>query len=355
MKSASYRPRGFSPLKGLSFLLVALLVGAVTTVGTLAALGVVDLPFLKQVQAKPRPKGVPVLLSARAIPAYSKVSREDFFDPKTGEPLVRYVSSEEVEKHGFMTDLSKILGRVLSHEKAAGYAFTEQDFFPEKTRPGLVAGVPPGKRAFVLPADKIEGIQSLREGDHFDLIATLPVDLDKVYSRLHAGPGTGAMLEAQASLTDLPKKASVKVLVENGTVILPLTTRQVPINSSSGTREGPPPTRPVQEITIAIEPTREAAALTEALAIKAEIICLARSGQVADSSQEKDTQGSTPAPNLRTVETIIGNKRQVLVFPGPGKSPQVISTSEPSTPSAPEKTTPSSAQTRADAIGLPPE
>ena len=73
-----------------------------------------------------------------------------------------------------------MIGRVVNHEKQANYAFRETDFLPPGTRPGMVAGIPPGKRSYTLEVTKIKGIQSLKAGDRFDLLATLPVD-DKLY------------------------------------------------------------------------------------------------------------------------------------------------------------------------------
>ena len=75
-----------------------------------------------------------------------------------------------------ITDRSKIIGRVMNHEKGPGYVFTEADFMPVGTRFGVVAGIPPGKRSFTVEASKISGIHGLQLGDRFDLVGTLPVD-----------------------------------------------------------------------------------------------------------------------------------------------------------------------------------
>ena len=47
---------------------------------------------------------------------------------------------------GVISDFSQITGRVVDHEKPPRYPFTELDFLPKGTRPGLVAVIPPGKR-----------------------------------------------------------------------------------------------------------------------------------------------------------------------------------------------------------------
>jgi hypothetical protein len=74
--------------------------------------------------------------------------------------------------------------------------------------------------------------------------------------------------------------------------------------------------------------------LSEALAVHAEIICVARSGQ-PDDPEDSVTPGMNPAPGLRTVETIVGGRRQVLIFPKPGQGPLELPA-----PEEPPKTTP---------------
>jgi Flp pilus assembly protein CpaB len=319
--------RGLSPLRAVSFVVVTLVTAGVATVGSMWAMGI-PLPFLAhKAAAAPlaRKAGIAVLLSARPIPAYTKVTREYLFDAQ-GEPLVRYLTSEQVKKIGCITDVSQIVDRVLARDKRAGYAFTEKDFFPDGTRPGLVAGIPPGKRAFVLQGDKILGIHGLKAGDHFDLLGTLPVDWDKALARYRTSGMPDPMLAAQDS-GSLPKHASVKALVQNGVIVVATTIREVPVGS--GGQKGAPRTRPVQEITIALDP-REVAPLTEALAVHAEVFCVARSGRPDDLGESSITLGSIARPQVQTLETIVGRKRQMLVFPRPGQGPQEPMSETPS-------------------------
>ena len=84
----------------------------------------------------PIPKDwVQIPMCARPIPAYTKITRDYLFDPKTGQWASVYLPPKEVPK-GVILDVSKILGRVMAREKPAGYAFKEEDFLPEGTRPG---------------------------------------------------------------------------------------------------------------------------------------------------------------------------------------------------------------------------
>lgn len=318
MKASAAR-RGMSPLIVFSFILITLVIGAFATVGSLWALGF-EMPWAKK-PLKPKPTGTPVFLSSRAIPAYTKITRDFLFDAKTAEPTVGYFRPDQIKEHGFLTDATKILGRVTTRDKAAGYAFTEKDFFPEGTRPGVVAGIPPGKRMFVLPADKVTGVHTLKVGDRFDLIGTMPVEAPKAAPKNRVGM-------ASASGTEPGKRANVKVLVQNGAVVLPVSVRELPTPARSSAQNDANKNKPVHEITIAVDPA-EVAPLTEALTLNAQMICVARSGRPEDSGESNVTPGSIPGSRFRQVETIVGARRQVLEFPKAGEAPVEPPTASP--------------------------
>jgi Flp pilus assembly protein CpaB len=316
--------RGPSVLAATMLAVAALLMGTVLTIGTLWALGV-ELPFLSRRAAAPQPSGFPLPVLAQPLPAYTKVKLEHFIDPKTRDFTVRHVSSkEEAEKLGFILDKKEILNRVLTRDKAAGYPFVDNDLYPKDTRAGLVAGIPAGKRAFVLAADKVQGIHGLKLGDRFDLLASVPIDLDKAFAKLKL---VGTPDPAQA----FGKGARVRVLVQHGAIVLPVAIREIPTGAPSKT--GKTPTKVVQEATIAVDPD-EVAPLHEALAIQATLMCVARSGRTEEESMKTLTPGSPPPPPMHAMEVISGAKRQTLVFPVVGKGPQELAP-EPMPPAAP--------------------
>ncbi len=55
---------------------------------------------------------------ARAIPAYTRLTREHFLDPKTNDLVVYYLSEEEIKRGGLITDLRELLGRVTTPKKS---------------------------------------------------------------------------------------------------------------------------------------------------------------------------------------------------------------------------------------------
>lgn len=322
---ASATRRGMSPLSVFGLILITLVIGGFACVGSLWALGV-EMPWMKKAAPKPKPTGTPIFLSSRPIPAYTKVTRDFLFDAKTAEPSVGYFRPDHIKEHGFVTDVTKILGRVMARDKAAGYAFTEKDFFPEGTRPGVVAGIPPGKRMFVLPADKVTGMHSLKAGDHFDLIGTIQVDMKNSVPKNQVGM-------SGAAGTEPGKRAVVRVLVQNGAVVTPVSIREVPSAPQTPGHNDANKPKPVHEITVAIDPV-EVAPLTEALALNAQLLGVARSGRPEDTGDTSVTPGPAPAPRFRQVETVVGPRRQILAFPKSGEGPQEPPSQPPPTASS---------------------
>ena len=217
--------------------------------------------------------------------------------------------------HHHRLDLSKIIGRVLNHDKPVGYAFTESDFYAVGTRAGIPAGIPAGKRSLTLDVSKLTGVANLEAGDHIDLFATVPIDMSK-----GAGGRTDSMsgvLSAQARIATMQKRASVRPLAENAVVVEPVKTRLKPISSSSLTQGPTTHTVPVQEIVVAVDPA-EVAPLTEAVAMSIDIMCVARSGQPNDPGAKSVTPGSDPLSQVKVIDAISGKHRQALVFSADG-------------------------------------
>ncbi len=298
---------------------VFLIVGLLGAVGTLWALGLVDLRRSKLVASHEGMVAVPI--SAQQIPMYTRVTREHLFDLKTQTLQFLYLRPEQVSPN-MIVKLEDILGRVVDHDKPAGYAFTEADFLPKGTHPGMVAGIPPGKRAITLEADKIKGVAGFKAGDHLDIVGTMPLD-DKHGSR---SPG---LVSVPSHTPRVTKHAAVLVLVQDGIVVSPVTIRQVPTGSGR--------TKPVQEVVIALDPT-EISKLTSALALNEEVTAVARSGRPDDPGVSSITP-ELPPPRVTVVETLVGNKRQLISFPEDGGAPTIT---EPSAPAQKpeEKTAP---------------
>ncbi|MGO8746619.1 MAG: hypothetical protein ACLQNE_11580 [Thermoguttaceae bacterium] len=370
---------------------LAITVGGAGTIAVLAGLKVIDpakLAFWRNKATHPAGwVGIP--LSARLIPAYTEVTRDYLMNLKTGALELKWVAPDAIPK-GIVADLSKILGRVTAHEKQAVYFFKESDFLPAGTHPGVVGGTPHGKRAFTLEADKLKGcVHELKEGDHVDLLVSIPVDMPGA-SRSNSGP-LGASVMATPDTLLLPKRSLVKPLVQDGVVVSPVTARMVPTTNSSLMNGTTTRNTRVQEIVLAVAPD-EVAPLGEAMDLKYQITCVARSGRPAsvpspaaqrpaggtsqggmsqflaalgnaflgkdntaapppgraktvnptksetlagDRASMDITPGLNPMAEVRFMEVMIGTKRQFVLFNGPGNSPVVTSEADGSARAAP--------------------
>ncbi|MBX3469840.1 MAG: hypothetical protein KF878_23440 [Planctomycetes bacterium] len=316
---------------GPSFAAYALPAAAVLVVG---AGGLLWLGGVLSKKDGPRPLVQPpgtvaVPLSARAVKSYTMLTRDDLWDSRNGRFAVTFVPPELVSPK-MLTRMDQIIGRVLRVDKSPGYVFTEDDFLPKGTRPGVVAGIPAGKRALRLEAAKVQGLIGLRPGDRFDLVSTVPIDPSRLAGRNampNVGGAYGGLLAQQMALAsgaNGQKQANVRVVVQSGVVVSPVETRAVPISTMSLTQGARTQTRPVQEMVIAIDPT-EVAPLTEAMAINAVLTCLPRSGR-PDDPADSTTPGltadltrvpglSTKAPQLTLVDHIQGECRELIAVP----------------------------------------
>ena len=239
---------------------------------------------------------VRVLVSGRIIPAYAKVVRDDLWVASKGTFAFVDIDEDVAKEGGVLIDVTKIVGRVMAHQKQPGYAFTENDFLPEGTRPGVAGGVPPGKRALRIEVDKVEGIVGLQPGDRFDMVAASPLDTAPASSA--AASFVGPFSDQMRRQTELGtyRRARVQVLVQNGVVVTPLQTRAVPVTSTTLTQGQRTRTIPVQEMVIALDPA-EVAPFLEALSVEADITCLARSGH-PDDPLDSVTPSSDPSVSL---------------------------------------------------------
>jgi len=279
---------------------------------------------------------VRVLVPGRTIPAYAKLTRDDLWDSARGNFAYMDIDESLIESAGVLVSSGDLIGRVLRRDKKPGYVFTERDFLPVGTRPGFSAGIPPGKRALRVEVDRVAGIVGLMPGDRFDIVSAMEVE----------GPGSttspsfvGLYKDQMTarSQRSTQRAARVRALVQNGVVVSPLESRAVPITSSSITRGPTTKTIPVQEMIIALDPD-EVAPFMEAIAIGADLQCLARSGHPEDP-RDSITPSSDPYPaatasaalpgdlmsadgspvsgpgDLRVVESIDGSGRTLVPVP----------------------------------------
>ena len=332
MKPYAPRRPGVPPTFAAPMVALAVLISVVVIVGTLMALGMLDMS--RFTSSEPSTEGlVAIPTPAMQIPAYARVRRDHLWDRANNRLAVIYLPPRAVTKE-MLVNISDVLGRVLDHQKDPGYVFTESDFLPRGTREGIVAGIPAGKRAIRISADRVEGLYGLNAGDRFDLLATMPINASRggAQSFNFAGPYSQE-LALQAQLSNWDKQATVRVIVQNAVIVEPMTTRGVPTYQTTLTDGAATRTRPVQEAVIAIDPG-EVAPLTEAMAVEARLTTIPRSGRPDDpidsrtpdrrpispfatASGDEGAVSSDDSESFRVVETIMGQRRSLTAVPRP--------------------------------------
>lgn len=314
-----------------------LLIGVGVALGHLLTGGEIPIPFtdpprtfaLKSDDAEnsDAPEGkISVPTSGRALKALAAVVPEDLMaDRETLRKSVVYLSPEQAKRLEVITDLRKIVGRVLKRDKAQGKVFRESDFAPRGTRPGITAGTPAGKVAQRIDVSRIPSLYGLKQGDRFDLVATLSVGRDSVAQIAKLGGTYGDRLALEARMQNLDKQAVVQVVVRNGLVVQGAKLRMIPVARASVQRGAGVQEKPVEEVVIALGPD-EVPFLNQALAVGAEITCLAHSG-LAKASEDKGATTSDWNPwrqigadgsgggGVAFVETIRGDKKAVEPVP----------------------------------------
>jgi len=308
-----------SPLLAVALVGLALLTGGAGTVGTLAAMGEVDLSFLPffnkpVVEENVIPPGsIAVPVSAVEIPAYTKITREHLFNAAKRDFAVVYINREQISD-GMLVNFTDIVGRVLDHDKPAGYAFTEKDFLPKGTREGMTAGIPPDKRAYRLEASRIQGVHGLQAGDHLDIVASIPLEKTKQVQKPLALDNRPA--------AEPTKYAEIRVIVDDGVIVSEVSARAAVTSSSSLLRGSQARAQPVEEIVIAVDPT-EVPELMKAVALDYPLSAVARSGHAEDSGASQIVvEGQHEEPEQpRRLQAIVGNKREEYVFDPASRSP----------------------------------
>jgi len=278
------------------------------------------------------PGRVLALACPRELPAYTKITREHL---DVGDDLYSLpVAPEQIEQLGLFPrsndGYKSILGRVLRKPKPVNYVFTESDFLPKGTRPGISAGIPPGKRGVWIDISKVQGLSDVRAGDLVDLVAaTAKKQQSKVDTNVLGNltdPVMKARIEAVAKRASKTSSSSSWVVARNALVITPVRSRELP---TSGAKKGNAPT--VEEVFLAMA-APDVAQFSQALAENVTLLAAPRSGQPEAegvATEIRDVKPADASAELRKmllgdddeqasfgmVEVIRGGQRQTITVP----------------------------------------
>ena len=306
------RPTSSSTLPKL---LIAILVVAVLGIAGYAVASSQGWFDSQVADAKPSREGmIAIPRSLAPLKAFEQVRRDAVFDRELGDESYFWLPKATVERNpGWVTSVDQIINRVMARDKGADYVFKKSDFLPVGSSTGIAGGVPAGKQGFFLEVDEIPGLRFLKQGDHFDLLASLPKESEESTSEY------GLLMGGIKARGDkvIPVNG-VRLLVKGGQMIALTTDRQM--TTQGGLELDADKRNRTEKVAIAIDP-EEAVPLTQALGEKLQIHMTANSGQDNDASLLEDQLvGRIPFPaNALEIEAFSAIKASDLAEPVGGE------------------------------------
>ena len=272
-----------------------------------------------------RPDSISLPMNWQTIPAYSKVTRNDLIDPRTGGiqgieiPLTALggmsatimdgdgvmidkrvelaqrtndgivlqledgsiiTGRQLVKLGGAFTQATDIIGRVVKNEKSPGFAFAEANFFERGTPAGLAGATPPGMRAMTLEAAQLAGVHRISMGEQIDLVANIPLQkLSRFeFSTGSQLPGAELVVNAGRSTRDQDKETTARLVARQAVVLTPVIKRVSTETSASLSQGKRLLSVPVEEVVLAVA-AEDVSAVTSALELGATVNVLVRSGR----------------------------------------------------------------------------
>ncbi len=307
--------------------------------GIAASLWAAGVPIEKLAFWKNEPQRVASIrlpMNWQPISAYSKVTRKDLLDPRTGQipgidiPLTSLEGmsatisgpdgqlvdqvvqmAEETESGtilqlqdgsvitkqqlvklgGAFTQPTDIIGRVVKSDKTPGFAFAEGNFFELGTPAGLAGATPPGMRAMTLKANQLAGVHRISMGEQIDLVANIPLQKLNRFERSTGSrlPGAELVVDADRSERAQDTETTARLVARQAVVLTPVVKRINTETSASLTQGKKLLSVPVEEVVLAVA-AEDVAAVTAALELGATVNVLVRSGRLASDDS------SPPAP-----------------------------------------------------------
>ncbi len=326
----------------LAFLLVLVVIGG----GLVASLWAAGVPMQRLAFWRPeqtRPDSISLPMNWQPIAAYSKVTRSDLLDPRTGSirgveiPLTslggmsatiatgegttidkRIERAERtidgillqledgtvitdrqlIKLGGAYTQATDIIGRVVKSDKSPGFAFAEANFFEKGTPAGLAGATPPGMRAMTLEADQLAGVHRISMGEQIDLVANIPLQkLSRFeFSTGSQLPGAELVVDASRSDRDQEKETTARLVARQAVVLTPVVKRVSTETSASLSQGKRLLDVPVEEVVLAVA-AEDVSAVTAALELGATVNVLVRSGRLdADEPSLDVAEGMVAVP-----------------------------------------------------------
>ena len=182
---------------------------------------------------------VPILV--QDVPAYEELSIDDFVDPTTGRVQTLYFDSRTVGDD-WELDVRNLIDRVSLRPLRAGRPVRVTELAPPGSPAGPALGLESGMRAVTVNASQVVGMETLRVGAVFDLVAARGVEVNSLAGTVRQSLASSDAVREAMKLPGGRVAASrtiatqVKLLSNTGTT-------QVLVPKSTGATESQTQTR----------------------------------------------------------------------------------------------------------------
>ncbi|RCS54466.1 hypothetical protein DTL42_04810 [Bremerella cremea] len=255
------------------------------------------------------PEGmVEVVVTPRETIPYTEIHLATLTPTGARQPRTILLAKEQVEDLNILATADEVVGRVVRRTKSPGTFFTADDFFPLGTASGLAAAVPLGKVAFTIDAARLDGVAGLGLGDRFDLLATRPIDFQKIAQRIGARDLAVSSAIRQGAL-HLNGTAHTEVLLRGATVLAPPGSPAMHFHGTA--RTGSKKREMSDPMVIAVTPA-EITRLSNELATDTQLTAILRG--MLDVDAQPIPESADPTESIHVLDSMIGKSRQPIVF-----------------------------------------
>lgn len=211
-------------------------------------------------------------LVKRTIPAFQRITEQDFIDPVTRRPEFAYYDPDTATRSK-LVPYDFLLGRVANRDIEAGTVISESELAEQGAKGGIGSVIPPDRQAVVISASQILGSEYLSVGDHLDLLGSFKLEHERKTELTILDDDNKMTItssEAISRKTDLQWSDSLGHRAEHW--LLAVDAQVVAIartpNESSGANNSI--ANPISSLTLAVR-LRDADALSQAAAMVEEI------------------------------------------------------------------------------------
>lgn len=252
---------------------------------------------------------VAVPVPGQTLLAYQAIRSISFEDPATAYVRTINVPTETAEASNWITDLSRLVGRVPKHDLPSTVPIREDDLMPTGTASGLSAATPPERVLFFLETESLVGGDAFEFGQRLDLVA----------SRTDEAQRGGGREFANVSLTDA-QRTRVEPVATDVMVMMPSNSPGNPTRSRGGDKSNE---KSSAKLIVAVRPD-QVARLEYAVAVGSSLRATVRSGRVVVPELVSEPQPASrvtvmrfdPLADTTRTDIFVGGSKQSQLFRG---------------------------------------